>query len=124
MILHKDVEGLGRTVGVLSDSLVVGAERVDDAASAVVALVGRQLRLLGRDDSLARAGTLRTLARRPPRGGRRVLGRELGDGLGLGLGTSLSGRRLAFAGAGGGLGGRGRPRRLGGRRLGSRGLGR
>ena len=51
---REDVEGLGRTVGVLSDSLVVGAERVDDAASAVVDLVGRQLRLLGRDDSLAR----------------------------------------------------------------------
>ena len=42
----------------------------------------------------------------------------------LGLGTALSGRRLAFAGAGDGLGGRCRLRRLGGRRLGSRGLGR
>ena len=44
--------------------------------------------------------------------------------VGHGLGTSLSGRRLAFAGAGSGLGGRGRLRRLGGLRLGSRGLGR
>ena len=59
-------EGPGRAVGVLSDSRVVGAERVDGAASAVVALVGRQLRLLGREGSLARAGALRTLTRRPP----------------------------------------------------------